>query len=204
MIKLFLIRHSQTDWNVLRKTQGLCDIELCQSGREQSKKLAQYFANKNIDAVFCSPLKRARQTAEIISEAINLTPTVHTNLIEINFGDWEGLTLKEINKKYANEFLNWTKRPDLCSVPNGDESLEDVRKRIDDFIDYCVAEYDNKNILVITHSVPAKVLILKSKKLEINKLDSIKIANSAVVEIAISENDINLISFNEVDNLEFS
>ena len=67
-MKIYVIRHGQTDWNVAGKCQGRTDIELNETGIEQAKQAKEQLKNYNIDQIICSPLKRTRKTAEIINE----------------------------------------------------------------------------------------------------------------------------------------
>ena len=85
-MSLLITRHGQTDWNLKRKVQGKTDIELNQTGIEQAKDLSKKLANESIDLIICSPLERARQTAEIINTNRNI-PIIYDNRIsEIYYG----------------------------------------------------------------------------------------------------------------------
>ena len=91
-MKIYVMRHGQTDWNLAGKAQGRTDIELNDTGIEQAKQAKKQIDNYKIDLIICSPLKRARKTAEIINEAINCQIISDERIIERGFGNIEGKT----------------------------------------------------------------------------------------------------------------
>ena len=101
-MKLYVIRHGQTDWNVAGKCQGMTDIELNSTGIEQAKQASEQIYNYKIDLIICSPLKRARKTAEIINEVTNCQIISDERIIERNCGNIEGTT-KEIGRASCRE-----------------------------------------------------------------------------------------------------
>jgi len=105
-VKLFLIRHGESDGNVKRKFSGFQDVDLTEKGVWQAKRLARRLEGVRIDSVYCSDLKRARHTAEIIFKARGIDIISNPKFREINFGAWEGYTFEEIKEKfgYGDEF----------------------------------------------------------------------------------------------------
>ena len=117
---IYLLRHGETEWSKSGKHTGLTDIPLTQNGEKQAIALGDRLSSINFDHVFCSPLIRAKETCRLanqLDKAI-ITP----DLLEWNYGDYEGVTSKDIAKKDPNWnlFINGS--------PNG-ESLEDIKKR---------------------------------------------------------------------------
>ena len=97
-MKVYVIRHGQTDWNLAKKTQGKTDIELNETGIEQARKAKEEINKCNIDLIFCSPLKRARKTAEIVNEDKKCKIIYNKALEERGYGDFEGKTKDEIKE----------------------------------------------------------------------------------------------------------
>ena len=87
---ILMIRHGETDWNVAKKVQGKADIPLNENGIEQAKTARQKLKNEKIDIIICSPLKRARQTAEIINAEIQCPILYEEGITERDFGEFEG------------------------------------------------------------------------------------------------------------------
>ena len=113
-MEIFVVRHGQTEWNALEKLQGQTDIELNEVGREQAQITGEQIKNENIDLIITSPLKRARETAEIINKNFNAPIIEDKRLMERGYGELEGKTrierkmLKEISDE-IDEFCNYNK-----------------------------------------------------------------------------------------------
>ncbi|MEX0582263.1 MAG: histidine phosphatase family protein [Sneathiella sp.] len=125
MVKLMVIRHGKTDWNLQKKIQGRTDIGLSQSGRDELKgrRIPEEFSG--FDWV-SSPLKRTRETAELLGATrLKLEPA----LIEMSWGDWEGETLADLREKYGAEF-RYNEARGLYMTPPGGESPADVVERL--------------------------------------------------------------------------
>jgi alpha-ribazole phosphatase/probable phosphoglycerate mutase len=127
-MKIYLIRHGQTDWNIAGKIQGTHDIPLNETGRGQALKLAEAMDTRPVAKIFSSPLKRAANTAAMIGERQSTEICSMKQLVEVEFGKWEGLTWAEIQKEYPEEFKGWTDKPEMVSPPGG-EALEHIQGR---------------------------------------------------------------------------
>ncbi|NLK44653.1 MAG: histidine phosphatase family protein [Tissierellia bacterium] len=159
MTKLYLIRHGQSEWNILSKVQGQKDANLTNIGREQARKLGKRLIDENIDIIFSSDLSRALETAEIISSMINKPVVESKEIQEINFGPWEGLTLAEIQKKYKEEYLIWMKKPDKFKL-EGAETLDNLKNRVMKYVEKVLIENKDKNIAIVSHNATLKIIIL--------------------------------------------
>jgi len=152
-----LVRHGETEWNVKEVFRGRIDIELNKTGVKQAKLLAEYLSNLRIDAIYSSPLRRALTTAEIMASYHKLDVVIEPGLIDFDYGEWQGLSHQEVRDKYKEPYAQWTKRPDLVRIPNG-ESLDDVRKRAMSVVDRVIAKYEG-SVVLVSHRVVNKVLI---------------------------------------------
>ena len=158
LTRLYLIRHGQSEWNILSKVQGQKDARLADLGRNKQK-IGKRLIDEDIDIIYSSDLSRALETAEIISSIINKPVIESREIREINFGLWEGLTLEEIQDKYAEEYLIWMKSPDKLTL-EGAETLESLKNRVMPFVDKIITENKNKNIAIVSHSASLKIIIL--------------------------------------------
>src|SRR5690554_3428122 len=100
---IYLTRHGETEWNVLRKTQGSRDISLTDRGIRQAECLANRLSGEVITHIYSSSLERAYRTAAAIGKKHGLFPAKREELKEVNFGVWEGLTVKQIEKYYPGQ-----------------------------------------------------------------------------------------------------
>jgi broad specificity phosphatase PhoE len=157
MTELILARHGQTEWNVEEVFRGRIDVELNQTGRRQAELLAESLSGQKIEAVYSSPLKRALKTAEAVARRHRLKVEVSPGLIDSDFGQWQGLSLREVKEKYNQLYEQWAESPQLVKIPGG-ESLDAVRERALQVVNGVMAKHGGAVVLV-SHRVVNKVLI---------------------------------------------
>ena len=155
----YIVRHGQTNWNILGKTQGHGNSDLTPKGENQALELSKAIKEYPIDYIYSSDLGRAVQTAEIIGSTIGVDVIQTPSLREMGFGDWEGLLIEEIKKDHAKTYETWRNQPHLVNIPNG-ETLHIIKDRVDGFIKDLNEKYDNKHILLVSHSVTVRVMLL--------------------------------------------
>jgi broad specificity phosphatase PhoE len=158
MTEILLIRHGETEWNAAEIFRGRADIPLNKNGVRQAELLAEYLSDKKIDIIYASPLERARETAEIIAGRHGLEVKSAPDLIDINFGEWQGLSHQEVKDRYGELYGQWLDHPDRVTLPGG-ESLRQVRERAEGFVKRLVIEYEGKTAALVSHRVVNKVLI---------------------------------------------
>jgi len=164
LARLILVRHGQTEWNRLGRYQGQSDIELNETGLKQAQQTAERLAVEKIDAVYCSDLKRARQTAEIIASKHDMVGAIHESslLREMNFGDYEGLTFDQMDPKFQLIFSadpSWRSSGPNVRAPNG-ESIADLAARIQKFTrEILEIHTTDETVLIAAHGGPLQVMI---------------------------------------------
>jgi len=140
-VLLYLVRHGETDWNRQHRIQGLTDIPLNDTGREQARRAGRLLASRDWDAVVSSPLQRALETATIIADELGLpAPTTDDQLVERNYGEAEGLDFDELNRRF----------PEDAPVP-GRERRSAVRKRAMAALLRIAATHPDESVLVVAH-----------------------------------------------------
>lgn len=143
-MRLFVVRHGRTDWNDLKKVQGVADIELNETGKSQAKEVGKKLENENIDLIICSPLKRTRQTASIINEGKNIDIICDDRIKERDFGEFEGLHRNEF------DYLGyWTYSKNYKYEKA--ENIQKFFKRIFEFLDDIKEKYKDKTVLLVIH-----------------------------------------------------
>lgn len=204
----YIVRHGQTNWNILGKTQGHGNSDLTKKGIEQATELADSLAkNHKIDYIFSSDLGRAVQTANILGDGLGISVCETPALREMGFGKWEGLLIDEIKMNYADIYNTWRNEPHLVEIPEG-ETLHIIKDRVDNFINELNKKYDNKHILLVTHSVTVRVMLLSFLNSGMENIYRIKQDNTAlnIVEyrnygpVIIKMNDTTHIKNNEKIN----
>ena len=175
----YIVRHGQTNWNILGKTQGHGNSDLTAKGIEQATELAESIVNYPIDYIYSSDLGRAVQTAQILGDKLNIKVKETEALREMGFGEWEGLLIDEIKANYANVYATWRNEPHLAQIPGG-ETLHLIKDRVDSFIQSLNEKYDNKHILLVTHSITVRVMLLAFLNSGMENIYRIKQDNTAL------------------------
>lgn len=127
-MKLYIIRHGQTDWNVQGRIQGRQDIPLNAAGRSQAQMLAKGMEKRPVTAIYSSPQLRAMETAKALAgnQGVEVIPL--PELVEIGYGDWEGRTASDILTKERKLYEEWWQHPATVAPPGG-ETLNQVDAR---------------------------------------------------------------------------
>jgi broad specificity phosphatase PhoE len=135
-MKLYIVRHGQTDYNLNDLLQGWTDNPLNQEGLKQAEEISKILKNYKIEVIFSSDLKRAIQTAQIIQEANPHKPglTIDSRIREQFMGDWEGKNFKKVLAENESFFRKAKENPLLYNPPNGEKFL-DVIKRVKNFLE---------------------------------------------------------------------
>ena len=164
-VKLFLIRHGQTESNAQGRYQGSLDTELTDTGFAQARAAKKYLSGILLSGIYSSPMKRTVETAKIISEDTGLEIKIRHNLKELNFGKWEGLKFEEINASYRKDYQDWLSDP-YKNPPTGGESFSGLISRAAEEIDKIVAENpDGSSVAVVTHGGVILALIVNWLKI---------------------------------------
>lgn len=161
---LYIIRHGETDWNKARKVQGSVDIPLNAYGRHLAKGTAKGFEHIHFDLAFTSPLKRAKETAEIILENKETSLHMDERLREISFGVYEGMNCSDNDSEQFWAFDKLFTKPEEYVAVEG-ESLEELTRRAGEFLDELKHKFQGqeKQILIVTHGATLNALLNHAK-----------------------------------------
>lgn len=161
-MRLYIIRHGETDWNVMRRFQGRSDIPLNSEGRRLAQITAQALGDVPFTKIYTSPLKRAYETAMIIKGDRDIPVIEEARLIEIGFGEYEGLCCAKDNYNIPDpEFMNFFDKPEAYRPPKGAEGIDELKARTADFLREIVHNKDMENdtVLVSTHGAALRGLL---------------------------------------------
>lgn len=183
MTDLYLVRHGETDWNRQRRIQGLTDIPLNDTGREQARLTGMLLTRRPVTRVFASPLSRARETAEIIAAELGLAdPELREALVERNYGEAEGLGFAEIDRLY----------PPGVAVA-GRESREEVAARILPELVRIAAEHPGESLVVVSHGGAIRAALLAAEP----EGGFGAITNGSVHSFHVADGTLRLIAFDD-------
>ena len=161
-MRLYIVRHGETNMNKGKFLQGQTDSELNEYGRELARKTRDGLADVHFDMAFTSPLKRAKETAQIIlgDRAISLVDELRIQ--EISFGAYEGLCFGKENYNVPDkDFYNFFEYPEKYVAPKDGESFDTVMERTGDFLKELFENkaYEDKIVLVSTHGCALKAIL---------------------------------------------
>jgi broad specificity phosphatase PhoE len=152
---ILLARHGQSDWNAERRWQGHADRPLTEAGRAQARALAERLAEIELDAIYSSDLRRARETAEMVAHTKGLEVQTDPELREVDVGSWSGLTRLEAKERFPDDYNRW-----LDGGPgwHDGETYEEMRTRILRAIGRIVEQHPDGRILVVSHGGPIRAV----------------------------------------------
>lgn len=201
MNKFFIVRHGETEWNMQGRTQGHGDSKLTEKGRYQADKLGRRLLKFNIDCIYSSDLGRTIETSSILSSILNKEVEYTEGLREINFGKWEGMTIQEIKDKYNDIYTIWRNEPHNALIPDA-ENLIQLKERVLKTINDINKKHENSNIILVSHSMVIKVLLLSLLGSDLSNLYRIRQDNTALNIVEFREYGPVVVKLNDSNHLE--
>lgn len=169
-LRLLLVRHGLSSFNVERRIQGRDDLStLTTTGEEQARRTGQALADVPVTAVYSSPLKRAASTATgvLAERSDNLSPSFDDGLLEIDLEPWSGLTADERAERFPEEFATWKRQPEALELTRADgrryKPLQDLMQQAREFLDALIRKHPvdgNDTVLIVGHNAILRCLIV--------------------------------------------
>lgn len=200
-MKLYFVRHGETDWNKKRKIQGKSDIPLNEFGRHLAVETAKGLTDIPFEVCYSSPLIRAYETAELILNGRDVPIITDERIAEMAFGEWEGRSCLKEEWDLPERFQAFFDAPHLYQPAEDGETFADVKKRTGDFLSwiYGKEEYRDKNVLIATHGCALAGLLNNIKGEPLSQYWGTGVhKNCAVTEVEVSEGLPRIISENKV------
>jgi probable phosphoglycerate mutase len=152
-----LLRHGETPLSLEKRFSGRGDAALTDRGTAQAKAAAERLAGAGIDVIVSSPLRRTRQTADLVAARTGAQVVVEDGFAETDFGEWEGATFGEIGKRAPEELRAWLDDPTIA--PPGGESMATTATRVAAARERTIERYADAKVLVVTHVTPIKLML---------------------------------------------
>jgi broad specificity phosphatase PhoE len=187
---ILLVRHGETDWNRDGRVQGQSDPPLNDLGREQAHALAGTLAGEQVDAIYASDLRRARETAEILAGELGLPVVVDAGLRELDFGRWEGHTIAELEALCPDAVERWQTGGE--NAWDGGETREEMAERVRAAVQRLASIHAGGQILLVAHGGPVRVLLMDAEGLAFpeQRREFRRIANCDLSRIAVENGTI--------------
>lgn len=201
--RLVIIRPGETDWNLNGRWQGWVAAPINELGVQQMQRLAGFVRHIGMSKLYSSDLERARQSAEILTDALGFTPIYDERLRERSIGVFQGLTVPEIHGWYHDAYRQLLADPEGYRIPGG-ESLDDVLTRVRGALDDIIAAADEQadplTVGVLSHTTTIR-MIFKHIAPHID-LTTTSFANSSVTTLIREGNAWRLTAANDLMHLE--
>ena len=156
--RLLLVRHGATTLSAEDRFAGATDVPLSDEGRQQARRLGERLADDGIAAVYCSPLQRTLETAALVAAPHGLSPLLRAGLREIDHGHWEGLTRREVEDRFGDEYARWEQDP-FTVAPDGGECGVDVMARALPVVRAIVEAHPGQTVLAVSHKATIRLII---------------------------------------------
>jgi len=180
--RLIAVRHGETDWTRDGRYAGTRDVPLNAIGVRQCEATAAALATRSLATVYATPLERSRTSAEIIAKPHRLAVVTEPRFREMAFGAWEGLKRDEVAATFPDLYRAWGEAPHLVELPGG-ETLVQVRARVLDGLDALRAQGEGGTVLLVTHGVIIRMLVLDALGLGPERFWSLEASPAGITEL---------------------
>lgn len=180
-MKLYIVRHGETEWNIIKRIQGWSNSNLTEKGINDARRLGERLKDIEFDYIYASTQRRAVDTANIIKGKRHTEVIEIDDLREINHSLWEGMYIDEIIEKYPEEYDAYMNRPHLYK-PSAGESYEDLYHRVKKGLNKAIARGGEK-VLIVTHGVSLKIIMSMVKNIPLERLNEIPIYPGTALNI---------------------
>ena len=199
--RILAIRHGETAWNVDTRIQGQLDIPLNETGRWQAHRLALAVSDEGIAAVYASDLLRAYETAQSVAKGTGQPIVTDVGLRERGFGEFEGLTFKEIEQRWPRESERWRRRdPDFG--PGGGETLRDFYARCVSTATRLAAAHPGETIAIVAHGGVMDCLYRAASRVRLDAPRSWQLGNASINRLLYTPQGFTLVGWSDTYHLE--
>lgn len=184
--RVIIVRHGQSTYNAQKIIQGRCDKSvLTDKGIADAQQVGQTLSEIPIDAFYCSPLQRAKQTAEIIHHSLTNPPALQSTaqLLEIDLPLWEEMKKDDVMAQFAEDYRHWKEHPQDFKMNLGDKEHYPVRslyKQAEEFWRETIAKHQGETILITAHNGINRCLIMSAIGIDIDRYHSIQQSNCCI------------------------
>ncbi len=180
---LILVRHGATSLTAEKRfSGGLAGSNpgLTDEGRAQVREVADWLApiGEAVDVVVTSPVRRTRESAEIVAERLEAALVEEPGFAEMEFGSWDGMTFAEVRDRRPDEIDAWLGHLDVA--PGGGETFREVEKRVEDALSRVLETYVGKTVVVVSHVTPIKILVAHAVDAPLSALFRMELSTASV------------------------
>lgn len=197
MTDFILVRHGETAWHAENRYAGRTDVPLTEHGREQAAALARWAVSARLTAVWSSPLSRARLTAAPAADACGLTQRIDERLVELDFGQGDGLTRNEMRQRFPEQLAAFLDDPVANHLPGGEDPRKAAARAAECLADIA-REQPHGRVLLVAHSTLVRVLLCHLLGIPLADYRRVfpRLINGALTEIRVEDGQTALLRLN--------
>jgi broad specificity phosphatase PhoE len=182
---LYFLRHGETQSSQAGGYCGVLDVDLTPEGHRMAEEFSAAYKSLPWAAVFCSPLRRSMDTARPLCDAVGLEMQLRDGLKEIAYGQWEGKTPEEVNRRFHDEYVSWLADPGWFG-PTGGERGVDIARRSAMVLDEIERTHSSGNVLVVSHKATTRIMLCSLLGIDVGRYRdriSMPVASLSIVEM---------------------
>lgn len=186
-LKLYFLRHGQTDFSHANAYCGDLDPELTPDGMQMAAAFAAAYKALPWTAVFVSPMRRAIATATPLCNAIGMEMELRDGLKEISYGKWEGMSPDQVNRDFHDDYIRWLAEPGWYS-PTGGETGVCIQRRGSRVLEEIEQTYRTGNVLIVSHKATIRIILCTLLGIDIGRFRDrigMPVASVSIVEMAM-------------------
>lgn len=195
------MRHGETRWNQENRVLGHTEIELNKKGREQAERLALALKDEKVAAIYSSPLRRARETAEEIARFHQVKVVTDDDLKELDAGELNGLTFQETMERYGEFLKEWIKDIPSLSMPGG-ESMAELQERTWPAVERIVRDHPDGVVILVSHSFAIVSIISRALGMSLSNFGRLRLSVASISILNFGAQGISLVLFNDTCHLK--
>ena len=200
-MNLILVRHGETQRNAEGRVLGQGGPGLNQRGRDQATAVARALSGNAVAAIYSSPLPRAMETAERVSQELELPIRTEESLAEIDAGKLEGLTSEEMRTRYPDFMSIWDRDPGSVQMPGG-ESLGQLQERVWRVAQALLGRHPEEGVVVVSHNFPIETLVCRVLELPLVGIRRLRVDLGSISTVDMREDRCRLVQLNDTCHLE--
>lgn len=198
--RLLFARHGQTE---LAQNGGYCgttEVPLTSTGREQAERLAQRLRHVHIDALYCSPQGRTRETAKPIATVLNLEIEIREALREMNFGLWENRVQADLEREWPREMAAWKRGSWMTQLPGGETQQAVIARAVPCIVEI-LAAHPGQTVLIVSHRTLLRLLIGHLMNLSIPNSRGLPLEPASLSSLLVTGDEVQLGFYNDTNHL---
>lgn len=199
-MNLILVRHGETETNRLGMIQGVSQAPLNGRGLEQAEAAAQALYEETPFILYVSPLKRALQTAEAVARRAGVIATVEDGLIEMDVGEFEGLTGRQLRERFPDVMRSWDEDAYRTVMPGG-ESLAIVRERVWGTVTRLADIHVDETVVAVTHNFAIQMIVCTALRMSPNDFRRLRVDLGSITRLHVTSERTVQLSVNETGHL---